>query len=310
MIDRTSLRGVIPSLPTVFDSDGGIDLDALRAVTRFALDCGAHGLVCLGLAGEVSRVSVDERERLLEVVIDENAGAVPVLTGVTAENLVMSQRLARHAEEVGATGIVLPPPTAYRLSEEDLITFFAEVAGATSLPALIQDAPEYLDVALRPGVVIEAARRTDAVSGVKLETSAEGIEKWRAELGSDFAIYGGSGGVFLLDCLRAGADGVMPGVDTTDRQVEIVAAEFGGDHARADHLFAELLPMLVFEMQSIDHYNACAKYVLRRRGIEIETDLRAPGPRTLPPASIARLESHVIRLGLAAGAAPTVETAN
>lgn len=310
MTERTSLRGLIPSLPTIFNSSGGIEPEALRAVTRFALDSGAHGLVCLGLAGEVNRISVGERERLLEVVIEENAGAVPVLTGVTAENLVMSQRLARHAEEAGAFGIILPPPTAYRLAEDDLIAFFADVASVTSLPALIQDAPEYLDVALRPAVVLDAARRSSTVSGVKLETSAEGIERWREELGPDFAVYGGSGGIHLLDCLRAGADGVMPGVDTTDLQVEIVAAEAAGDTARADALFAELLPMLVFEMQTIDHYNACAKYVLRRRGVPVEIDLRAPGPRQLPPASIARLEAHIERLGLAAESASPVETAS
>lgn len=301
MIDRVRWRGILPSLPTVFDDAGEVDAAGFRAVTRFALDRGAHGLVCFGLAGEVSRLTVAERERLLEVAIDEVDDAIPVVTGATAENLATSQRLARHAERAGAAGVVLPPPTGYRLSEADMLDFLVAVASATELPAIVQDAPEYLEVSLRPEVVVEAARRAPNICAVKLETGAEGMERWRAVLGEGFGVYGGNGGMFLLDCLRASADGIMPGVDTIDLQVAVYAAEQAGEHARADELFARLLPLLVFEMQSIDHYNACAKHVLRRRGVAIgNVELRAPGPRRLEPSSIPRLEHYLQRLGLAA----------
>lgn len=308
MIDRVRWRGIFPSLPTLFDDAGEVDPAGFRAVTRFALDRGAHGLVCFGLAGEVSRLTLEERERLLEVVVEEVDGAVPVLTGVTAENLATSQRLARHAERTGATGVVLPPPTAYRLTEAEMLDFLVEVASATTLPAVVQDAPEYLEVALRPEAVVEAARRAPTICAVKLETGAEGMDRWRAALGPDFGVYGGNGGMFLLECLRAGADGIMPGVDTIDLQVEVYDAEQAGDRRRADELFARLLPMIVFEMQSIDHYNACAKHVLRRRGVAIGTELRAPGPRRLAPQSIARLEHYVALLGLADAPTPLEPT--
>lgn len=308
MIDRVRWQGIYPSLPTVFNDAGEVDPAGFRAVTRFALDRGAHGLVCFGLAGEVSRLSADERERLLEVAVEEVDGAVPVITGVTAESLTVSRRLARHAERAGAAGVVLPPPTGYRLGEADMLDFFADVASLTELPAIVQDAPEYLEVALRPEAVVEAARRAPTISAVKLETGAEGMDRWRAVLGPDFGVYGGNGGVFLLECLRAGAQGIMPGVDTVDLQVAIYAAEQAGDCARADELFARLLPMLVFEMQSIDHYNACAKHVLRRRGVTIgSVELRAPGLRRLGPSSISRLERYIEQLGLD-GVAPLEST--
>ena len=74
--------------------------------------------------------------------------------------------------------------------------------------------------------------------------------------------------MYLLDCVRSGAAGIIPGVDLVDLLVRVYDAEARGDSALADELLREILPMLVFEMQhSIDHYNACAKRVLVRRGV-------------------------------------------
>ena len=103
------------------------------------------------------------------------------------------------------------------------------------------------------------------------------MSDWIEHLGPEFAIWGGDGGLYLLDCLRTGAAGIVPGVDLIDLLVRVYEAEAEGDSALAEELFREILPMLVFEMQhSIDHYNACAKRVLVRRGVLENAALRAP----------------------------------
>ena len=108
-------RGIFPSLPTPFTASGDLDLEGQRAVTRFALDGGSHGLICFGLAGEVFRLTPEERIELLQVIVQETDGRVPVLAGVGTEATHSSIRLARAAAEAGADGLVLPPPlTAYR----------------------------------------------------------------------------------------------------------------------------------------------------------------------------------------------------
>lgn len=290
--------GILPSLPTLFGADGQVDPHALGRVARFAVEAGASGLVTFGLAGEVSRLLDLEREALLAHLITDVGPEVPVLTGVTSGNTGASQALARHAERAGAAGIVIAPPTAFSLSNADLVDYIVDVASATSLPAIVQDAPEYLSIAVGPEVVLEAARRAPNVTAVKLEAGPEGIETWRARLGDAFRLYGGNGGVFLLDCLRAGANGMMPGADTVDLQVAIEQAERDGRGKEAERMFWRLLPLLVFEMQSIEHYNLCAKYVLNRRGIDVPLELRAPGPRRLSQESVIRLERYLSRLGL------------
>lgn len=290
--------GVFPSLCTPFDDSGAVDVAGVGAVTRFALDAGSHGLLCLGLAGEVGKLSAQERMQIVEAIVAANAGDQPVLVGVTGENLQLSILLAEHAQKSGASGIVVAPPSASGLGHRELVDFIVAVARATDLPALVQDAPEYLSVSLGPDVILEAASSAPNITGVKLETGPEGIERWRAALGDGMHVFGGNGGLYMLDCLRAGAVGVMPGVDTVDLQVRIYEAETAGDRLEAERLFAELLPILVFEMQSIDHYNACAKHVLRERGIGIQTVLRMPAP-AISETALARLASYCGQLHLA-----------
>ena len=284
--------GVYPSLCTPFDGEGQLDVGGLRAVTRFALNAGSHGLLCLGLAGEVGKLSSPERLQVVEAILAEAPASVPVLVGVTAESLPATLALTAHAAAAGATGIVIAPPVASGLRHRELVEFLVSVAAATDLPVLIQDAPEYLPVSLSPEIVRDAALAAPTITGVKLETGPEGIEQWRSVLGDSFHVFGGNGGVFMLECLRAGAAGIMPGVDTVDAQVKVYEAETSGDNREADRLFSELLPMLVFEMQTIDHYNACAKHVLRSRGVDIEASLRMPAP-AISDTSLARLEAYV-----------------
>jgi 4-hydroxy-tetrahydrodipicolinate synthase len=290
-------RGIFPSIPTAFTPNGAIDPEAQRRIVRFAVDRGSHGLLCFGLAGEVARLTPDERKRLCEVILEEVNGAIPVLVGASAESEHHARDLARHAEAGGAAGIVLPVPGGGAVSGSVLLEYFEQIAGSVGVPVMIQDAPEYLGVAIGPQLVRELASRVPQVSYVKLEIGPQGVTEWLTELEGSAAIFGGNGGVYLLDCIRAGAVGIAPALDTVDVLVAIYEAEAANDRERADALFRETLPMLVFEMQGIDHCNLCAKYVLAHRGVALETCLRAPAPHLAPEAA-ALLDAYLASLPL------------
>src|SRR5919201_5065467 len=105
-----SWSGIFPSLPTPFSPEGDLDLPSQRAVVRFAVENGSHGLICFGLAGEVFRRSTGERLELLNTIVDEVGGRVPVLAGVGTEAEHTSIRLAKATAAAGADGLVIPPP--------------------------------------------------------------------------------------------------------------------------------------------------------------------------------------------------------
>jgi dihydrodipicolinate synthase/N-acetylneuraminate lyase len=225
---------------------------------------------------------------------------VPVLAGATAESLSGSAALARALEVAGASAIVLMPPSRMGLSARELRDFFTSVAATTDLPVIVQDAPEFLDSRLSPEIVAAAAERAPTICGAKLEHGPEELHHWRAVLPDGFAVFSGNGGLHLLDSLDVGVTGVMPAADLTDVLVEIYQAWVGERLDEAHERFARVVAMLVYEMQSMPHSNRCAKYVLRRRGVPLQTMLRAPASPSLEPAAVARLEQHlerVVRLG-------------
>ncbi|MFN0154804.1 MAG: dihydrodipicolinate synthase family protein [Gaiella sp.] len=282
-----------PALCTPFTPDGAVDRDALRRVVRFALACGSHGVVAFGLAGEVLKLSADERRDLTDVILDEVAGAVPVFVGAGAPSVRASIELAQHAERAGADCIVLPAPMGGSVGDVALVEYFATIAASVSVPVMIQDAPAYLGVGLGPELVKRVGAAAENVRLVKLEAGPVEIGEWILELGADFAIWGGDGGVYLLDCVRTGVAGIIPGGDLVDHLVQVYEAEIRGESDVADDLFRRILPVLVFEMQhSIDHYNACAKRVLVRRGVLEHPALRAPAA-VFGDVSAGLLERHL-----------------
>jgi 4-hydroxy-tetrahydrodipicolinate synthase len=300
-------RGIFPAICTPFTADDAIDLDAQRQVVRFVLEAGAHGIVAFGLAGEVLKLSTDERKALIDAILDEVGGAVPVFIGAGGPSIGAAIELARYAEQAGASCVVLPAPMSGALDEPTLIDYFVRVASSVSLPVMIQDAPAYLGVKLGPRLVGRVSATAENVRLVKLEAGPVEIGEWIASLGPEFSIWGGDGGVYLLDCMRTGAAGIIPGSDLTDFLVQVYEAEEEGDSARADELFRAVLPMLIFEMQSsIDHYNACAKVVLVRRGVLTSPGLRPPAA-AFGGVSELLLEQHLARLDLAGEGARVVD---
>ena len=292
-----SWKGVIPSIPTAFTPDGDVDLDAQREIVRFAIDRGAHALMCFGLAGEIFRLTGEERKRLCDVIVEEANGALPVLVGVGAESEFVACDLARYAERAGADGVILPPPVSGALTPELLEQFFCRVADVVTVPVMIQDAKEYLGVGVGPALVRSIATSVPQVAYVKLETGVDGLVLWRRELPETISIFGGNAGIYILDCIRAGAAGVAPGLEVTDRLVEIFESEMKGDVARAEQLLRDLLPLIVFELQgNLDHFNLCAKHVLSRRGVRLHTGLRQPAP-ALSPDAVGLLDSYLQALG-------------
>jgi len=292
---------VYPAICTPFTEDDAVDLEAQRRVVRFALDCGSHGIVAFGLAGEVLKLSPEERKTLTDVIIEEAGAVVPVFVGVGAPSTRASIELARYAEAAGASCVVVPAPMIGSLGDAALVEYFVRIADSVSVPAMIQDAPAHLGVRLGPEVVQRIGASAENARLVKLEAGPAELSRWIDRLGAGFSIWGGDGGMYLLDCVRSGAAGIIPGVDLVDLLVEIYEAEARGESALADERLRELLPVLVFAMQdSIDHYNACAKHILVQRGVLEREGLRAPAD-SLGDGSRALLERHLAALRLTPG---------
>jgi 4-hydroxy-tetrahydrodipicolinate synthase len=293
---KSPFHGILPAVCTTFAADGSLDIPAQRDVIRFVLACGVDGIVCFGLAGEVNKLTPDERRELSDTFIEEIGGRLPVLVGVGAEALHTSKALARHAEAAGAAGLVIPPPITSHLDEDGLAPYFRAVADATDLPVVIQDAPAYLGVSLSPTLIRRLSAAQPNVKYVKVETGPQATARWVAELAPAVKVLTGNAGLFLPSDMRAGVAGNVPGTEIADLLVAVYRAQQQGDNDTAQNLFQRLLPYLVFSLQDIDHYNACTKEVLVRRGIIRSGGLRQPGP-VLDATSLELIDEFVTSWG-------------
>jgi 4-hydroxy-tetrahydrodipicolinate synthase len=166
---------------------------------------------------------------------------------------------------------------------------------ACRLPAAIQNAPEYLGVGLGPSAIAALARNHANFVLLKGEGPATLIARVIEETEGRLAVFNGRGGLELPDNLRAGCAGMIPAPDCFDVQVAIYDAMRRGDEAEAERLYAEILPAIVFVMQSIDHLICYGKrMVAARLGLGPVFDRK---PALAPtPFGLAALQRFVGRL--------------
>ena len=282
MTEAEPFSGIYPMLYAFFGADGQLDRQAMARQVAACVGAGVHGLAVGGLASEGNKLSTAERRTMLDWVASDLAGRVP-LSVTIAENTIAGQTGMVHAAAAaGAQWVVLQPPPVKSASEEELIRFFGAVADASEVPVGIQNAPEYIGIGLSNAGLIELNRRHPNVSILKAEGSAVYIARLAQQSGGVFTLFNGRNGIELVDSLRAGCSGLVPGVETCDMQSRIFELYRAGEAAEADRLFAGLLPLLMFMMESIDHLLCYGKRLAARRLGLAEVHDRTPAQAPIP----------------------------
>ena len=256
-MNKAEFHGIYPMLYAFFDEGGELDRGAMRAQVQGALAQDVHGIAVGGLATETNKLSTDERRALMEWAAEDVGGQVPLSVTIAENNVAGQTAMAKLAGELGAAWVVLQPPPVRGASEAELIGFYGAVAegiaDAASLPVGIQNAPEYIGIGVSNAGFAELHRRHPNISILKAEGPATYIAALVEATQGAYTVFNGRNGMELVDSLRAGCQGIVPGVDACDRQVAIYNAMARGDEAAADCAFADILPLLSFLMISIDH---------------------------------------------------------
>lgn len=288
---RKALHGMVPMLVTPLHADGSLDHDSMRRLVQQQVAAGADGLGILGLAGEGIYLSIDEREQVTRTVL-QAAGDVPVLVGCTADTTDDAVRLANRAAALGAAEVMVAPPRRPDWTRDQFRDHYRAVAAAvgSACSVMVQDAPFAIGLELGVELVLELAAELDNVRSYKIEALPfwDNALRARAVAGDALRLYGGHGGLYLLDVLDAGSHGLIPGCDTTAPLARAWRAYHAGERDAANVEYLRLLPFLVFEAQSIGLLVGGAKAILAARGVIASTCSRLPGA-TLAPSTADRL---------------------
>ena len=291
------LRGVYTILPTPFQPDGALDEPGLGRLVDFVIGRGVQGLTILGVMGEAGKLSDAERERVVARTIEAADGRVPVCVGTTHAATDRCIAFSRQAEAMGARALMVGPPALSRPNDAALRRHYLALAEAVGLPIVVQDYPPSSGVFMSPQFIGRLAGEDARLRFLKLEDEPT-APKTSAVLAANPAvrIFGGLGGLFVLEELRRGAIGTMTGFGFPEILVDIWARFTAGDLAGATAAFHRALPLIRFENQAGINL-ALRKHLYQLRGAIASAHVRAPAA-SLDEATKAELRELLELLGL------------
>lgn len=237
-------RGSGVALVTPFD-DGGVNSSALGALVRFHLEEGTDALVACGSTGEAATMTAAEQREVVEVVVSEAGGQVPVIAGCGGSDTAAVSGLARAAREAGADALLLSAPPYNKPPQRGLLAHFRAVMAAGELPALLYNVPGRTAVGIAPETAAELAE-DERVVGIKEACGdLSQIATLAAMVGDRVTLWSGNDDQ-VLPILSLGGQGVISvlgNIAPADTS-RMVHAYLEGDAAAATELQLRYIPLI------------------------------------------------------------------
>lgn len=168
----TQLRGVLTALTTPFDPEENIDYEALGRIVDRSIDGGVDGLVVGGSTAEFATMSGEERQAMLEFVIERTAGRVPIVAQTGATSTREAIRHSRAAQEAGADVLMVVTPYYEPLTRTETIDYIRAVAAAVDIDVMLYNIPAATGVNLDPDTVRHLAEEVANIRFIK-DSSAD-----------------------------------------------------------------------------------------------------------------------------------------
>ncbi len=287
-------KGSMPALVTPF-TNGELDLDTLKHLVEWQIECGSTGLVPVGTTGESPTLSHDEHETVVEEVVKASAGRVPVIAGAGSNNTVEAVRFVQFAKKVGADAALVVTPYYNKPTQRGLIEHFATLHECADIPIIIYNIPGRSVIDMSPATMGELAKLPGIV-GVKDATGdLARVSQQRASCGADFCQLSGEDAT----ALGFNAHGGVGCISVTANVAPKLCAEFqqatlAGDYATALAYQDRLMPL--HEAIFIEPGLAGAKYALSKLD-RCSEEVRLP-LTTLEDSTKAAIDAAMAHAGL------------
>jgi 2-keto-3-deoxy-L-arabinonate dehydratase len=285
------LTGVLPVSPTIFTSEGDLDLPGNERVMDCMVDQGVDAICILANFSEQFVMTDAERKTVAEVSLRKVAGRVPVIVTCSHFSTDIASARARHAAEHGASMLMLMPPyhgAALQADEDAMVEHFSAVSKASGLPIMVQDAP-LSGVKLSVAFLVRLAKEVPGVCYFKIETpfAAAKLRDLIAKGGTSIiGPFDGEESITLMADLDAGATGSMCSAMIPDLIGPVVRLHQSGNRKEAIAAYERILPLINYENRQCGL--RAAKAVMLAGGV-IKSDAVRHPLRPLHPATRAGL---------------------
>lgn len=297
MTDRyPRLKGSMPPLVTPFRG-GAVDYETYAELVSFQIRNGTHGILVNGTTAEPSTLTVEERNRLVDVAIEVAAKRVPVVAATGTQSLADSRRLTEHAARAGADALLIVTPYFIKPPQRGLVAYYLELASVSDLPWMVYHIPGRAAVSVTVDTLKALRDGSPTFIGMKHAVNDLGfVSECFAELGEELKVFVGLEEL-SFPMMAVGACGLMNAVGNLQPRVlaDLCEAVWSGDLARAQslhHRLFELNRAVFFDTNPIP-----IKYMMKRLGLLRANEHRLPMVPAAPELE-RRLDAVLERAGL------------
>lgn len=268
------LRGSIVALVSPMLADGSLDWPRLRALVDWHLQEGSHGIVAVGTTGESATLDMAEHKQVIQAVVDQVQGRIPVIAGTGANSTSEALELTQSAKEAGADACLLVTPYYNKPTQEGLYQHFAHIAKQIHIPQVLYNVPGRTAVDMLPETVLRLAKVNNIV-GIKEATGD--LERARIlieQASTNFAVLSGDDATALAFMQAGGVGNISVTANVAPKlMAQMCDKVLAGDHAGAASIEQQLAPLnkaLFCESNPIP-----VKWALQQMGL-IDAGIRLP----------------------------------
>lgn len=269
------LRGSIPPLVTPF-KNGAVDYDAYATLVTYQIENGSHGVLVNGTTAEPSTLTVEERNRLVDIAVKTAAGRIPVVAATGSQSLKETERLTDHAVEAGADALLIVTPYYIRPPQRGLVKYYVALAERHDLPWMIYHIPGRTAVSVTLDTIIQLREQCANFVGMKHAVNDLGyVSECLAAVGTEFRVFVGLEEL-SFPMMAVGACGLMNAVGNLRPHAlaEMCEAIWRNDLEGAAALHRRLLE--INQAVFYDTNPIPVKYMMKRLGLLADNEHRLP----------------------------------
>ena len=296
MSDLDRLKGSIPPVVTPIRG-GAVDYEAYAGLIEFQVAQGSHGVLVNGTTSEPSTLTIDERNRLIDIAVETVNGRIPIVAATGSQSLAETEQLTAHAASAGVDALLIVTPYYIRPPQRGLIEYYLKIAGQHDTPWMIYHIPGRTAINVTLDSMKEIREKSPHFIGMKHAVNDLGfVTECFAALGNDFKVFVGLEEL-SFPMMTIGACGLMNAVGNLrpDILAEMCQALWDSDLKKGRDIHQRLLEI----NQSVfyDTNPIPIKYMMKKLGIMPTNEHRLP----MVPATAEierRLDGVLERAGL------------
>ncbi len=283
---KLKLEGIWTPIPTPLTKHGKVDTDATRRLVDFHIEAGIDGLVPLGTSGEFALLSREDREVMVNTVVDQADSRVPVVAGVSDPSIENVLQLSSDAKKAGADAVIATPPYYFTTTDEGHCHHFKTISEGIDLPLLIYNIPEWTHSFVTPETVQRLADEKLVVGMKYTEYNLLNLIRFLKASRSKISIFAGSDAMAYSNLEFGGAGAIIGSANVAPRVASKIFDDYKkGDLEGAREAQERLLPIIM--ALSVGKYPAALKEAMNLIGMPV-------GPLKEPLQSLSIGEKRIV----------------